>query len=950
MHLGLAPLVLGALTGLTYGALAVGLVLVHRSNRIINFAHGQTGAFAASLLALAVMRWHVPYWLALVPALAAGAATGAGAELVIVRRLRQAPPLMSVVATLGLGQFLLVFALAVNPDASTGLSYPTPPGFPSVTLGRLYLSPSYTAMAVLTPLAVVALAVFLQRSRYGLGIRAAAQNPDAARLSGLSTSGMSSLSWGIAGALSTLTAVLVIPTQGAASAASFGPSLLLRALVAAVVARFSSFAVALVAGVALGVVEAIVSINTSSFGVVDVLLFLVILVATVLQSPRTGRDQERGTWTAVAPWPPAPAAARRALSRVRRAGVAVAALLLALVPVWASNSVAFSLLVILAVAVVGLSVAIVTGLAGQLSLGQFAVAGVGAAASYQIAYRTGNFPLAFLCAGLVAAVVSVLLGLPALRVRGLMLAVTTLSFALAAEEWLLRRPQTLGGGVEPGRPVLGSWAADTAKRYYVVVLAVFAVALWLAWNVRRGGLGRRFVAVRDGEPQARAFGIRAWRVKLQAYAISGFLAGLGGAAYGHAFATLSYSNFRTDAVGDPSSIGVVAMAVLGGLGLLGGPFLGALYVIGVPRFLPLDSAGLAASSLGWLLLLLYSPSGLAGLLRPLRERLLTRLAGDEPPVPERPVVRLEPRERQAATAVPAIEVRAVGKRYGGVVALDGVDLQVARGEVLGLLGPNGAGKTTLFEVLGGFTVPDEGVVLLDGEDVTRRGPEARVQRGLVRSFQDAPLFATLSVLDTVRLALERQQPTRTLSSLAGLARQDRRKQERAREILAMLGLLAWEDAPVSTLSTGTRRIAELACVVALEPRTLLLDEPSSGIAQRESEALGEVLLGLRAHLDATLVVIEHDMPLLAGIADRLVALDQGRVLTSGAPQQVLSHPAVLSSYLGDRDVAVRRSGAATDRCSGTIADRCSATTRAGHPCSRPARDAGRCAQHAPTLV
>jgi ABC-type branched-subunit amino acid transport system ATPase component/ABC-type branched-subunit amino acid transport system permease subunit len=881
---------------------------------------------------------------------------------------------MSVVATLGLGQFLLVFALVINPDASTGITFPKPPGFPELTVGGLYISQSYTAMAVLVPLAVLALAVFLTRSRAGLGIRAAAQNPDAARLSGLSTSRMSSLSWGIAGALSALTAILVIPTQGAAAAASFGPSLLLRALAAAVLARLVSIPIAMGAGIALGVVESVVTANTSTFGFVDVVLFVVILLAVLMQAPRTGRDEERASWTTVAPFPPLPARLRAlgSVKRARRIGLLVVVALLLVAPVLSSNATSFDLIVILAVAVVGLSVGIVTGLAGQLSLGQFAVAGVGAVASYQVAFHTGSFPLAFLCAGLAAAVASVLLGLPALRVRGLMLAVTTLSFALAAEEWLLRRPFTLGGGVDPGRPVVGSWAADTARRYYVVVLVVFAVAVWLAWNVRRGGFGRLLVAVRDGEQQARAFGVRAWRVKLQAYAVSGFVAGLGGAAYGHAFSTLSYSNFHTDSVGDPSSIGVVAMSVLGGIGLLIGPLLGALYIIGIPRFLPLDSAGLAASSLGWLLLLLYTPSGLAGLLRPLRERWVQRISRALPssdstqPADTRPAATqpLEPAEdplasqprpplavlapRSAPTPAGselALRVRGVHKAYGGVVALDGVDLDVRRGEVLGLLGPNGAGKTTLFEVIGGFTKPDRGSVELDGDDVTARGPELRAHRGLVRSFQDAPLFPTLSVLDTVRLAHERQSPTRLATSLVGSRRAERRKEERARELIALMGLQDWVDVPVSALSTGTRRIAELACLVALEPRVLLLDEPSSGIAQRESEALGEVLLGLKRHLDATVVVIEHDMPLLSGIADRLVAMESGTVIATGTPDEVLSSPLVVASYLGSDAVAVERSDSAGLSSPTSRAGRCRATTKSGRPCSRAAVRDGHCAQH-----
>src|SRR5207249_6347345 len=194
--------------------LAVGLVLVYRTNRIINFAHGEIGAFAAAVFGLAVVRWHVPYWVALPGGLALGGAVAALAEVAVIRRLRKAPRLMSVVATLGVGQFVVAFAFAFNAQAGTGASYPEPAGLPVFHLGALLVTRAYCAMLVLSPLVVLALGLFLKRSRFGIGIRAAAANSDAARLSGVFSSRMSSLAWGLAGALSAFTAVLTQPTQG----------------------------------------------------------------------------------------------------------------------------------------------------------------------------------------------------------------------------------------------------------------------------------------------------------------------------------------------------------------------------------------------------------------------------------------------------------------------------------------------------------------------------------------------------------------------------------------------------------------------------------------------------------------------------------------------------------------------------------------------------------------
>jgi ABC-type branched-subunit amino acid transport system ATPase component len=240
-----------------------------------------------------------------------------------------------------------------------------------------------------------------------------------------------------------------------------------------------------------------------------------------------------------------------------------------------------------------------------------------------------------------------------------------------------------------------------------------------------------------------------------------------------------------------------------------------------------------------------------------------------------------------------------------------VSLQVMSGETLGLIGPNGAGKTTTFELLSGFVPADAGTVVFDGDDVTTYGPEARAQLGLVRSFQDSGLFPTLTVLESVAVALERVAPTRVLSSIAFPSASERAKQAGARDIVSLMGLDGYRDLQIQELSTGTRRIAEMACLVATRPKLLLFDEPSTGIAQRETEALGDVIQEIKRALGVTLVVIEHDMPLITGIADRIVAMADGRVIASGSPRDVQRDPLVVEAYLGGSLEAIQRSGAAT---------------------------------------
>ncbi len=349
-------------------------------------------------------------------------------------------------------------------------------------------------------------------------------------------------------------------------------------------------------------------------------------------------------------------------------------------------------------------------------------------------------------------------------------------------------------------------------------------------------------------------------------------------------------------------------------------------------------------SLGWLVLVVIAPGGFGGFLVQVRNRfydLLARMSGIDPSaaraadregVADRAMrgVDLTPLrsgadEKVKASVAPqpgaegamgvllpgsdaVLSVRGLTRSFGGVRAVRGVDLDVRRGEILGIIGPNGAGKTTLFEIVAGFTAPDEGRVFFDGKDVTRLAPEKRAGRGLVRSFQSSALFPTLTVLETVMVACEEDSATNALLSLAGWWRPDRRKEKRAGELLEIMGLAAIAQRPVGQLATGTRRMVELTCMLALDPTVLLLDEPAGGLAQSEGHALVELVQAVRRDLSTTVVIVEHDLPLLFRVCDRLVAMELGQVIAAGTPEEVRSHPDVVRSYLGGETAAVERSG------------------------------------------
>ncbi len=929
----------GAVTGITYGVMAVGLVLIFRSTRVVNIAHAEIGAFGAALLALLVVKWNVPYGVALAAGLLSGAVLGGLLELTVVRRLSRAPKVILFVATMGAAQVVYLCNISL-PRLNVIADFPTAFDARWEVLGVRVRS-EHLLVLIVVPLATAALALFLERTKYGTAIRAAAQNPDAARMSAISTKTMSALVWTLAGLLSAVTAVLVAPITGggtAVGAAALGPGLLLRALTAALIARMRSLPVALAAGTVIGAAEAVTLFNYfDQPGLIDAALFVAVLIA-VLSHAR--RDRDAGSVQSISFSPrvrPVPPQLQklwwvRRLPQIMVTLALVAAVLLPIIATRPSRHFLYSTMLLLAI--VAFSLTLLTGWAGQLSLGQIAFAGLGAflttalvrGMTIEWAGRRLDIPEipfegALFVSAAVCLVVAMIVGLPALRVQGLFLAVTTLAFAVMAESWLFDRGFLTGGEsiVRLPRARWGdSFSLKSQHTYYYVCLGVLCVCAVVMSRIRRSGVGRSLIAVRDNEQNAAAFTVSPARMKLMAFAVSGVLAGLAGGLLAGLRVQFGAVAFVPD-----ESLRVVAIAVIGGLSSVWGAVLGALWVVGLPAlFGDTDQVRLLTSGVGLLLLLMYLPGGLIQVAYSLRDAVFRAAARRIPdttvekapaPIPSRVVTVSESDEADPA-GVSAIDVDRVSVNFGGVLAVNEVSLKVEPGEVVGLIGTNGAGKSTLMNAMGGF-VASTGTVGLFGRDITRLSPSRRAGLGLGRTFQQADLFPDLTVRETIQVALEARGRATLLPVVLGLpsaGRRERLRRQETDELIAFFGLGRYASSFISELSTGTRRVVELACLIALEAKVLCLDEPTAGVAQRETEAFAPLVLRIREELGASLLVIEHDMPFIMGISDRVYCLEAGRIIAEGDPETVRNDPLVIASYLGTDARAIQRSGSASD--------------------------------------
>lgn len=892
-------LLFGLANGAIYAALALTLVVTYRSSGVINFATGgmaALGAYTYAFLRRGELLIPIPglpktidlggeiaFWPAAIVSVIITALVGLLMYLLVFRPLRDVPPVGKAVASIGV--MLMLSGLYIVRLGTVGVT--TEPILPvkawkiagaNVTSDRVYF-----ALVVLA--ITFALAAAFRFTRFGLLTRAAAESEKGAYVSGIQPDRIAAVNWMISGAVAAVAGILIAPIVPLTP--NLFTLLIVPALAAAVIGNFQRLLPAVIAGLVIGMVQGDLTYLKGqhdwlpSSGRDEMLVLLLILIVLVVRAK---------------PLPSRGVTVRPALGRAPRPRSillpTVIGTTLGVVGVLVfSGDWLIALVSGFILSIIGLSLVIVTGYAGQISFAQLTLAGVAGFALGRLIDGGVPFPIAPILASLIAAGIGVLVGLPALRIRGLPVAVVTLATAVAIEAfWFHNLDFVSVSGQDIDGPTLFGWNLSARvgfeyprKEFAFTCLAVLVLVAVGVAKLRTSRLGSQMLAVRANEKAAAGAGIAVVRVKIIAFGMGAFTAGLGGSMMSYFQANITFITFSvflgltvfatTYLAGITSVSGGVLSGVVGAGGLLsmvidrGLGFGGDLYPI--------------LSGLGLITILMTQPEGIVGPFHNwLDARRRAKLAGQETVAVQALEGHLEPQDPLPGGDI-VLEARGVHVRYGGVVAVDGVDLEVREGTIVGLIGPNGAGKTTLLDAMSGFT-RSSGTVELLGNDLSALAPHQRVRAAMGRTFQHTELYEDLSVSENI---------------VVGAAAAQGREPKTLEETLTLLGLDDVAEVPVAELSQGRRQLVSIGRALIGNPRVVLLDEPAGGLDSRESQWLGQRLRNLRDN-GVTVLLIDHDMHLVLNLCDDIYVLNFGKVIAHGVPAEIRADRTVAEAYLG----------------------------------------------------
>lgn len=883
-------LIAGLVTGAVYGLAGIGLVLTYKTSGVFNFAHGALATVAAyvfyQLNVEEGVGWQVS---AAVAVLVVGPILGLLLEL-IARRIATTALAYQVAATIGL---LLFVEAAIQLLFKSSMPRTVPPFLTSATFDLSGTTVAWSDVIVfLFAVAVtVALAVFFRLSRTGLEMRAVVDDPELLGLLGTSSSGVRRLAWVLGTVLVSASGVLFAPLL------PLDPLqltlLVVAAFGAAAIGAFSSLPLTLAGGLAIGVLA---SLSTKWFttgvltGVPSALPFLV-LFAVLLFFPRsklTGRGflttSSRPAW--------------KAPTRVQVTSGLLVFVLLALVPTFAGvHLTAWTVMV--ASIIIFLSLSLLVRTSGQVSLAAVSFTAIGAAGFSHLAVdQSLPWLLALFLAGLVAVPIGAVLSIPAIRLNGLYLALATFGFGILLQSMFYSQDFMFGSsglGLPEPRPDWGWIDVSSDRGYYYLVLVFVALVTGLLLWLGHSRLGRLMRGMADSPMAVSTSGAEVNVTRVLVFCLAAFLASIGGALAAVA---------QTTALGDSyqpftSLVFFVLIMIVGG-GEPWNALLASALVFLVPSYVTDPDVALYSQLLFGAAAVIFAvlPPRFREVPAPVR-RLLDRAA----PQVTTPDVPAATAQRTPVAAGGRLTVSDLIITFGGITAVDGVSLTAPTGTITGLIGPNGAGKTTTFNACSGLVRPASGTVALDGHDVTRRGPAYRARHGIGRTFQRMELLESLTVLENVVMgadaALSGYNPFSHVVSRPGATA---RARARALEAIELCDLATVTDRPVSALSTGQRRLVELARCLAGDFRVLLLDEPSSGLDHHETARFGDILKRVVAERGVGILLVEHDMSLVMDVCSYLYVIDFGKPIFEGTPDEVSASHVVRSAYLGDSDL------------------------------------------------
>jgi ABC-type branched-subunit amino acid transport system ATPase component/branched-subunit amino acid ABC-type transport system permease component len=887
----------GAATGSLYALSALGIVVISRGSGVLNLATGAVGMVAAYLFNYLRLDEHWPIGVAIVATLLTCAAIGMLIHRIVT--LRHSTALARVVVCLASLLVLqglidvLPFRLFFIP-----LVIPTTP----IQIGNVGIGSDRIVLIGIAVVITIGLWALLRFSRFGLAVTGSAENPMALSTLGWSPVKVASVTWAIGSMLAGLAGVLISPLFGVST--GLATLLLLPALASAVIGNLTSLSLTLAGAVLIGVLQAEVERYADFNGLADAIPFGVVVIVAILR----GRRVPSRAFSSVR-------LPRVTLGRPSTALGLLAAAVLCACFIWLPINPAwnFAISMTVSVAVVLESVVVLTGFAGQISFVQWSLAGVGGLVFCQI-FAAGWPPeVAIPVSVLVGALCGAIIGLAAVRVRGMDLAVVTLALNVVIVALVFGTVALVGGVNGFTLPKFNLFGVSldsefSEGRFGAFVVVVATAVAFSVLNLRRGRSGRRLMSVRANERAAAMLGIPVSEAKLWAFTYGGALAAIGGVLI-----VLHYRSPQFGAFDAVTSIQVLAFTVIGGIGFVLGPLFGASLIGAASPSttgIGLQILSIAGSGAGKYLTLvtglivlavtIIDPDGVFGLLDRVSSRLRARF-GRSGGRKSRPLLpRIEPAGTDDDLAPELtsahLEVSELVVAFGPLRAVDGVSFELQSGEVLGIIGANGAGKTVLIDAISGFARVRSGSVHVNGSDVSHLSTTQRVGLGLARTFQSLELFEDMTVLENLLVACEPKDRAAWLTDLVHPGTPSMTSPQFAlierMHLVDDLGRLPTE------LSFGRRRLVALCRAIIARPSIVLLDEPAASLDESERQDLGELIRWL-ADLGVAVLLIEHDVDFVCSHSDRMVAMDLGQVVATGSPDEVRSAPRVIAAYLGE---------------------------------------------------